>query len=113
MNNPHLSVIGAGIVGLMVAREATRRWPDVQVTVFDEGPDPRQQPGFAHTFGATYSGLDARHVSLTETGPWTSSSRIDLITEPPSADGGWNCLADVELSETEARWLREFRTIAE
>ncbi len=94
-------------MGVMTALEAAKRWPRREIQIFDAGPDPRLQRGFSHSLGATYSGLDARHISLTETGPWTSSDRVELI-QRPSADGGWNCLAGTHLSKGEEAWLREF-----
>jgi len=106
-----LSIVGAGIVGLMVAYTARRRWPKRRIELFDEGPDPRDQEGATHTFGASYSGFDARHVSLTETGPWTSSAREELISRRAD-EGGWNCLAGETLSAAERDWLSEFVEIA-
>lgn len=108
MGGSRLSIVGAGIVGLMTAFEAMKRWPEHQLIVLDEGPDPR----LLHGSGATYSGLDARHISLTETGPWTSSSRSTLIRHA-TRDGGWNCLDAAVLTRDEAAWLEEFVAIAD
>jgi hypothetical protein len=105
-----LSVVGAGIVGLLVAYVCRTRWPRHGIEVFDHGPNPRTQPMAKVNSGATWSGLDARHVSLTETAPWTSASRARLIERPVSL-GGWNCLTDSVLSEREHRWLREFKSL--
>ena len=106
-----LSIVGAGIVGLMIAYKSVRREPNRKVIVLDEGPDPRTQPDANHRFGATYSGMDARHISLTETGPWTSREHHDLISKA-AADGGWNCLAGERLSKSEQAWLDEFQRVA-
>lgn len=111
MSSSRLSIVGAGIVGLMIALEASQRWPDRELHVVDEGLDPRGLPSRQHVHGATYSGLDARHISLTETGPWTSGSRADLIRRPPS-DGGWNCLDGTSLTCSEAAWLDDFVALA-
>jgi hypothetical protein len=96
----------------MIAFEISGRWPARDIVVFEEGPDPRSLSDLWHRFGATYSGLDARHVSLTETGPWTSHERLPLMHRR-SADGGWNCLTDVQLTAGEEHWLQEFIATAE
>lgn len=111
MRRARVSIVGAGIVGLMTAFEVSRRWPDREITVFDEGPDPRSAPHLQHTFGATYSGLDARHISVTETGPWTSTGRVALVERGPD-QGGWNCLHGARLTRNESAWLEEFVAIA-
>ncbi len=105
------SIVGAGIVGLLIAYRANREHDFGQIRVFDEGPDPRHERQFGHVFGATYSGMDARHVSLTETGPWTVPHRAELIVRS-AAKGGWNCLDARALSSTEHAWLKEFQDIA-
>lgn len=102
-----LFIVGAGIVGLMVAFEASSHWAPVSITVCDEGPDPRGRSQVVPQFGATFSGLDARHVSLTETGPWTSVGRIGLVSRS-AIGGGWNCLAEVEPTALESSWLETF-----
>jgi glycine/D-amino acid oxidase-like deaminating enzyme len=106
-----LSIIGAGIVGLMIAYKARIEWPDRIIKLFDAGPDPNSPADASIPSGATWSGLDARHISITETGPWTSGSRLELI-ERPSVLGGWNCLAGSNISGRERRWLKEFQAIA-
>jgi FAD dependent oxidoreductase. len=107
----HLSIIGAGIVGLMIAYKSIRQNPTRDVTVFDEGPDPRAQERSHHHFGATYSGMDARHISVTETGPWTWEHRHDRIIQP-ATDAGWNCLSGESLTSNEQSWLEEFQRLA-
>ncbi len=107
-----LSIVGAGIVGLMIAFEASFVRRPQEIAVFDEGPDPRLLPNGTHRHGATYSGLDARHVSLTETAPWTSPGRIALMHQAP-VEGGWNCLTGVKLCKGEKEWLRQFVETAE
>src|SRR6202451_1026548 len=86
-----LSIIGAGLVGLMIAYKARIECPDRTIKVFDAGPDPNLPADVSIPSGATWSGLDARHISVTETGPWTSASRLEFI-ERPSVWGGWKLL---------------------
>lgn len=111
MSVENITIVGAGVVGLIISNALQKKWPDCKIQIFDEGPDPRKQPECQHTFGATYSGLDARHISLTETAPWTASNRARLIRQD-IAQGGWNCLSDVEISQTESAWLNAFENRA-
>jgi glycine/D-amino acid oxidase-like deaminating enzyme len=106
-----LTIVGAGIVGLMAALETRKRGLWTDVCVVDAGPDPRSIPFNTTSAGATYSGLDARHVSLTETGPWTSAGREKLIRRP-AQDGGWCCISQTDLNDDENAWLDEFQRIS-
>jgi glycine/D-amino acid oxidase-like deaminating enzyme len=71
-----IAIVGGGITGLMAALHLHEEY---ELTVIDAGEDPRSG---RHEGGATYTGLDARHVSLTETAPWTAANRHELITTP-------------------------------
>jgi glycine/D-amino acid oxidase-like deaminating enzyme len=106
MSRGTLSIVGAGITGLMIAYRATNSSLDRDITVFDEGPDPRSTHAPRRP-GATYGGLDARHISLTETTPWATPDRQELITIP-SSEYGWNCLAGQDIDHAEKEWLAEF-----
>src|SRR5580658_4668348 len=110
-NQSQLSIVGAGITGLMVAYKASQKNPGRTIHVIDEGPDPRSVPRLSHRFGATYSGLNARHISITETGPWTTEHRLELFSRP-AEQGGWNCLSNTSLTIDERQWLSEFNRIA-
>jgi len=70
-----VQIVGAGITGLLAALKLHK---DYRVTVIDLGSDPRISSNFS---GATYSGLDVRHISLTETAPWTSQHRLAFCSE--------------------------------
>jgi glycine/D-amino acid oxidase-like deaminating enzyme len=98
-------VVGSGPLGLFTAYELLKQGR--KALVIDAGPDPRSQPELKHHFGATYSGMDARHISITETGPWTYVDRADLIQRSP-ADGGWQAIPTELLSQNELRWQHEF-----
>lgn len=98
-------IIGAGITGLLTALELYDMY---QVTIIDAGPDPRHN---THTLGATYSGFDARHISFTETSPWTSKARYELITTDTKEDG-WLCIPEKNLNTLEQEWINEFRHVA-
>ncbi len=102
MAKPHVTIIGAGITGLTVALYARK---DYAITIVDAGPDPRKH---THTQGATYSGMDARHISVTETTPWTYEHRHDLIVKNVR-DGGWMCIPESQLSRTEQQWINKFQ----
>lgn len=106
-----LSIVGAGITGLITAYLAAGENAWSEIHVFDSGPDPRSLSATYHSYGATYSGMDARHISITETGPWTASHRVELMSLP-AARGGWNLLAGTVLSEAEEAWLERFNEIA-
>lgn len=101
-----LLVVGAGITGLLAA---LRLHKDYKVAVIDAGADPRTSN---HTFGATYSGLDARHISLTETAPWTSQHRFELIMKD-SIEGGWLCIPKKDLNEFDKEWISQFQQITD
>jgi glycine/D-amino acid oxidase-like deaminating enzyme len=101
----HLLIIGAGITGLLTA---LRLHKDYKLTIIDSGLDPRINN---HLGGATYSGLDARHISITETAPWTTESRHKLILTE-SRDGGWLCIPKDDLNDFEKQWISEFQKIA-
>lgn len=58
MSISRVAVVGAGIIGVGLAREITRRLPSVEVTVFDKAAHvAAHQSG--HTSGIVESGLDA------------------------------------------------------
>ncbi len=101
----HLVIVGGGITGLVTALKLCKRY---KITIVDAGPDPKDDK---HTLGATYSGLDARHISFTETAPWTSSSRHELIVTE-SAKQGWLCIPKNELNDLEKNWIAEFQKAA-
>ncbi len=101
----HVVIVGGGITGLITA---LKLYKDYKITVIDAGPDPRAKE---HTLGATYSGLDARHISFTETAPWTSKSRHDLIVTA-SKDNGWLCIPKEKLNSIEQQWISEFQKTA-
>lgn len=98
----HLLVVGAGITGLLAALKLHK---DYSVTVIDAGPDPRIHNNLS---GATYSGLDARHISFTETAPWTSQKRHKLIITN-SSNGGWLCIPKEDLNKFEKQWISKFQ----
>lgn len=98
-------IVGGGITGLLIA---LKLYKDHQLTVIDIGPDPRFN---VHTFGATYSGLDARHISFTETDPWTSTDRIETIMTS-SVDKGWLCIPKKDLTDFEKKWILKFQETA-
>lgn len=100
-----ITIVGGGITGLMTG---LLLYPDYTITIIDAGPDPRSS---THRFGATYSGLDARHISFTETSPWTTKSHYDLITIDAKR-GGWLCIPRENLNDREKRWISQFRLIA-
>lgn len=100
-----ITIVGAGITGLMTGLKLHKEY---DVTMIDAGPDPREDK---HLYGATYSGMNARHVSYTETAPWTSSARHTLI-ETPSRDGGWLSIPKQKLYDNEKQWITEFQNIA-
>ena len=61
-----IAVVGAGIVGLAVAREAGRRWPRAEITVVEkESHIARHQTG--HNSGVIHSGLYYKPGSLKAT----------------------------------------------
>ena len=100
-----LLIVGAGITGLLAA---LRLYKDYKITVIDLGSDPRLSQNLS---GATYSGLDARHISLTETTPWTSQNRFDLIMKS-SIEGGWLSIPKEELNSFERQWIAQFQQIS-
>lgn len=66
MSISRVAVVGAGIIGVALAREITRHIPDAEVTVFDRGPGiATAQSG--HTAGIVHAGLDAEPGSLDAT----------------------------------------------
>lgn len=66
MSISRVAVVGAGIIGVALAREITRQLPDAEVTVFDRGPGiASAQSG--HTAGIVHAGLDAEPGSLDAT----------------------------------------------
>lgn len=99
-----LLIVGAGITGLLAALKLCKNY---EIIVIDQGLDPRlsQNPS-----GATYSGLDARHISFTETAPWTSQHRFELIMKS-SLDGGWLCIPQNDLNDFEKEWIAQFQLI--
>ena len=60
---PRIGVVGAGIVGLAVAREVSRRLPGAQVTVFDK-EDRLAAHQTGHNSGVVHAGLYYRPGSL-------------------------------------------------
>jgi glycine/D-amino acid oxidase-like deaminating enzyme len=88
VNDGRVLVVGAGINGLLTAYEVGKAIGFENVTIADQFPDPRSLPQFTHNGGATYSGGDARHVSITESSMMASSRRATLIGQPVE-QGGW------------------------
>src|SRR5665213_205216 len=101
-NKPNIVIVGAGITGLITA---LRAYSEYSVKIVDSGPDPRIK---THTQGATYSGMNARHISLTETLPWTYEHRNELIAKNVR-DGGWMCIPEGDLNDLEKQWVKEFQ----
>jgi (S)-2-hydroxyglutarate dehydrogenase len=63
LSGQRIAVVGAGIVGLAVAREAGRRWPEATVTVVEREPAvAAHQTG--HNSGVVHSGLYYQPGSL-------------------------------------------------
>lgn len=100
-----LTIVGAGITGLLAA---LKLYKDYQLNMLDLGSDPRFSK---HLLGATYSGFNARHVSFTETAPWTTQHRLKLITRA-SSEGGWLCIPKEELNDFEKEWIAQFQRVA-
>ena len=66
MSISRVAVVGAGIIGVALAREITRQLPEAEVTVFDRAPGiATAQTG--HTAGVVHAGLDAEPGSLDAT----------------------------------------------
>jgi len=87
-NESSVLVVGAGVTGLLTAYELGRAIGFENVRVADQCPDPRTLTGLTHNGGATYSGGDARHVSITESSMMANKQRAILI-DIPAATGGW------------------------
>lgn len=98
-------IVGGGVTGLLIA---LKLYKNCKLTIVDIGKDPRFN---IHTLGATYSGLDARHISFTETGPWTSTSRIEMIMTS-STNKGWLCIPKGDLTEFDKKWIASFQETA-
>lgn len=98
-------IVGAGITGLIAGLKLHKSF---KVTFAEAGPDPRFNK---NTYGATYSGSDARHISYTETAPWNSKYRHKLITIS-SKNGGWLCAKLADLKDIENQWIEEFQAAA-
>src|SRR5258708_3833619 len=79
---PETRIIGAGIVGLIVADQLVNT--GMKVSVMDARPDPFAGASWKH-FGTTYAGMDARHVSTTEhvskARPFSAQKFIQLTQE--------------------------------
>ncbi|HSN05885.1 MAG TPA: L-2-hydroxyglutarate oxidase [Candidatus Angelobacter sp.] len=63
MGDVRVAVVGAGIVGLAVAREVTRRFPGAEVTVFDK-EDHLAAHQTGHNSGVVHAGLYYQPGSL-------------------------------------------------
>lgn len=98
-------IIGAGITGLITALTIHK---DYSLILIDAGPDPGIDD---HKSGATYSGMDARHISFTETSPWTYKYRHELIVTDTRKQG-WLCIPKDKLNLLEKRWISEFQETA-
>lgn len=59
MSISRVAVVGAGILGVAAAREATMRFPDAEVTVFDKA-DAVAAHQSGHTSGIVDSGLEQK-----------------------------------------------------
>lgn len=102
MKKNKIIVVGAGITGLMTALTLHDKY---NLMIIDAGPDPRIND---HKSGATYSGMDARHISFTETSPWTYKYRHELIMTD-TRENGWLCIPKNKLGLLEKKWISEFQ----
>lgn len=104
LQDKKVTVVGAGIVGLLSAYYLNRS--GLKVQVFDAGPNPLIDYDRSKT-GATFSGGNARHVSATETYPHASSSMNGKIYRGVN-EGGWLAKNPNLLTTDEKRWMDDF-----
>src|SRR3989344_7232912 len=102
-----ITVIGAGIVGLIAAYYFNKA--GLKGSVSDKGPDPLTSYD-RHKTGTTFSGGNARHVSATETTPHAASSMNGLIYRSP-AEGGWLAKDKLALTDVELEWMDHFNRL--
>jgi hypothetical protein len=106
--NKKITIIGAGIVGIMAAYFIRKLLPDTNVTIIDAGGDPRIEADlYSTTFG---QGRDARQVTISESLSYQNPVHTKALTLGANEDPnnpGWRLIDEDKLNESEKKWRKE------
>jgi D-amino-acid dehydrogenase len=111
----HVTLVGAGIVNLMIALELVEN--GARIDVYDKGPDPRNNPPWQR-LGSTHGGQNARMFCFTEADNYNDRSNAvysgmrEAICTNVIA-GGWLALPPDDLSPDERAWIDNFTAVPE
>ncbi len=105
----NILIIGAGAIGLVTATRLLELDNKHSITIIDAGDDPRRFRK-NNAIGASFSGGDARHVTVTETE--CPASPLKNIYKPVfPGNGGWVAKPINDLSKEEKGWANEFNRL--
>ncbi len=103
LSSSRVTLVGAGIVNLMIALDLADR--GAWVEVLEASPDPRTRPPW-HRLGATHGGGDARTFSFTEADNYNTKGHWGL--RRTISAGGWLAVEPETLGGAERAWLDRF-----
>ena len=108
-----VTLVGAGIVNLITARELARHGYDV--TVYDRQPDPRADAHWSE-YGCTRGGGDGRMFTLTEADSyhnrsWNADGTSNDLLNRPISEHGWLVSKPGSLTGPEQRWAAGFHQL--
>lgn len=102
----NISIVGAGINGLLTAFLIRNAYPDTHLDIHDSEQHP---VGNTSHKGVTHGSRDARHITGSESIGFESSIHNNALRSMPSHDTpGWLLKREEQLSENEIRWREEF-----
>lgn len=108
-----VTLVGAGIVSLMIALELADR--GARVEILEASPDPRRRPPWQR-LGTTHGGDNARMFCFTEANNYPDSGRpgdaqVHPVFRHTVTEGGWLALEPEELDRRERAWIERFNAV--
>jgi hypothetical protein len=105
----HVSIIGAGINGLLTAFYIANYHPELHITIYEADSHPVDNKD---NKGTTLGSKDARHVTGSESICFESSVHHEALrNHPNSVNPGWLLKGEKDLSPDELDWRDKFEKL--
>jgi len=105
MSTSNVSIVGAGINGLLTAFLITEHHPNRVIRIYDSDLNPSSE----NAMGVTLGSKDARHISGSESISFQSSVEQDALRKgSENKSTGWRLKSEDNLTESEIKWRSEF-----
>lgn len=105
----NISIIGAGINGLLTAFYVANSHPDISINIYEADPHP---VGNTDNKGITLGSKDARQVTGSESICFESSIHHKALRKHPASDSpGWLLKDDKDLNPYELAWRDKFEKL--